>query len=136
MWYVGAIKDDEWSPWASMKSCICLTAQTAAVAVVWSTDRNESIGESSLPRPFVPFLVSLFGNAALISSHHQCLPYSLSSASPQSIRVPGTPNFQDQQGRSSEHQSLRVLIRQLKERWGGGKQVTGLLRLLRLSVES
>ena len=41
----------------------------------WSTDRNESIGESSLPRPFVPFCVSLFGNAALISSHYQCLPY-------------------------------------------------------------
>ena len=40
----------------------------------WSTDRNESIGESSLPRPLVPFF-ERFGNAALISSHHQCLLY-------------------------------------------------------------
>ena len=69
----------------------------------WSTDRKESIGESSLPRPFVPFFESVLGNAALISSHYQCMPDSLSSASPQSIRVLGTPNFQDQQGRSSEH---------------------------------
>ena len=58
----------------SMKSCICLTAQNAAVAVAGPLIRNESIGESSLPRPFVPFFESVLGNAALISSHHQCMP--------------------------------------------------------------
>ena len=125
MWYAGAIRDDEWTPWAKHEKLHMFDGADCSRGSSWSTDRDESIGESSLPRPFVPFFESVLGNAALISSHHQCMPYSLSSVSPQSIRVLGTPNFQDQQRRSSEYQfPPRVLIRQLKECRGEGGEIS------------
>lgn len=49
------IKDDEWAPYASMRSCICLdggqcTHNRGGRDSGTDIDRDESIGEPSLPR--------------------------------------------------------------------------------------